>query len=87
MYTKTIKFPRGYLWNSSVEGESNKEAFCFPGQCFLHTLFLENKEKNSEKKITEKCFSYQLKGWGHNCLMSKFGPFFIFGQICLIFGM
>ena len=30
---------------------------------------------------------YQLKGWGHNRLMSKFGPFFIFGQICLIFGM
>ena len=28
-----------------------------------------------------------LKGRGHNCLMSKFGPFFIFGQICLIFGM
>ena len=28
-----------------------------------------------------------MKGRGHNRLMSKFGPFFIFGQICLIFVM
>ena len=61
MYTKTIKFPRDYLWNSSVEGESNKEAFCFPGQCFLHTLFLENKEKKKQqKKKYREMFSYQF---------------------------
>ena len=29
----------------------------------------------------------KLKGRGHNRLMSKFGPFFIFGQICVILGM
>ena len=34
-----------------------------------------------------KHVSDQLKGRGHNRLMSKFGAFFIFGQICLIFGM
>ena len=34
-----------------------------------------------------KTYSIQLKGRGHKHLMSKFGPFFIFGQICLIFGM
>ena len=29
----------------------------------------------------------QLKGWEHNRLMSNFGLFLFFAQICLIFGM
>ena len=46
--------------------------FCIHLHCVVKNLFWDK---------------LHLKGRGHNRLISKFGPFFIFGQICLIFGM
>ena len=61
-YAKNVKFTSCFLCCSFVKGET-KEAFCFDKrtllflQCFLHTLFLENEQKTSEKKYREM-FSY-----------------------------
>ena len=61
MYAKNVKFTYSFLCCSFVEGET-KEPFCFDKrtvlflQRFLHTLFLENKEKSSKKY--REMFSY-----------------------------
>ena len=64
MYQKNVQFT-SFLCCSFVEGET-KETFCFDKRTLLflkrfsHTLFLENEEKSSGKKNTEKCFPIHL---------------------------
>ena len=56
MYAKNVKFTSGFLCCSFVEGETKEPLTCLSN---VFMLFLENKEKNSEKN-TEKCLPIHL---------------------------